>query len=433
MHVRTGLIVPLVKDKSGNLSDSNNYRAITIGPVISKVIETVIIKLCEDNLNTDDLQFGFKRNIGCTNAVFLCRSTIDHFTHRGSNIYAATLDIKKAFDKVNHYKLFTSLVKAGLPLCIVTIVVEWYSKLFVSVKWNSQLSYWFPVRSGVRQGSVLSPSLFSVFMNLIIVNIRSHDLGCYFNRTLISCILYADDIILLSASLSVLQNMLHIVNNTAGEMLLEFNANKSYCIAFGNSAYHLPGLCLGTDTLEWCTSVKYLGVNFVSGKHLKFDFDYVRRKFYSACNCIFNNCYGVSELVQLHLQESYCLPVLTYAYSAMNADAVQLKQLNVCWNTVYRKIFRYNRWESVKCCIRGLGRLDLIHLLAWQKLKFYHQLRHNSNTVVLHVFQYLQYDCECDYMQLCATYSCRLFDSLSRLRVRVEGHFDDICVARELA
>ena len=66
-HIRA--IVPLVKDKSGNLSDSNNYRAITIGPVISKVIETVIIKLCEDNLNTDDLQFGFKCNIGCTNAV----------------------------------------------------------------------------------------------------------------------------------------------------------------------------------------------------------------------------------------------------------------------------------------------------------------------------------------------------------------------------
>jgi len=65
------------------------------------------------------------------------------------------------------------------------------------------------MRSGVRQGSVLSPSLFSVFMNLIIVNIRSHDLGCYFNRTLISCILYADDTILLSASLSVLQNVTH--------------------------------------------------------------------------------------------------------------------------------------------------------------------------------------------------------------------------------
>jgi len=55
-----------------------------------------------------------------------------------------------------------------------------------------------------------------------------------------------------------------------------------------------------------------------------------------------------------------------------------------------------------------------------EKLKFYHQLRHSSNTAVFHVFQYLQYDCECDYLQLCATYSCRQFDSLSRLRVRVK-------------
>ena len=97
----------------------------------------------------------------------------------------------------------------------------------------------------------------------------------------------------------------------------------------------------------------------------------------------------------------------TYAYLTMNADEVQLKQLNVCWNTVYRKISHYNRWE------------------------FYHQLRHSSNRVVFHAFQYLQYDSECDYLQLCATYSCRQFDSLSRLRVRVEGHFDDICAARE--
>jgi len=58
--------------------------------------------------------------------VLLCRSTIDHFTHRGSNVYAATLDIKKAFEKVNHYKLFVSLLKAGVPLCIVAILADWY-------------------------------------------------------------------------------------------------------------------------------------------------------------------------------------------------------------------------------------------------------------------------------------------------------------------
>ena len=99
-------------------------------------------------------------------------------------------------------------------------------------------------------------------------------------------------------------------------MLLEFNANNSYCIAFGNLTNHLPCLCLGTDTLEWwCTSVKYLGVNFVSGKHLKFDFDYVRRKFYSACNCIFtvrrSALHGLcdSNSVRPSVRPSVCLSV----------------------------------------------------------------------------------------------------------------------------
>ena len=173
-------------------------------------------------------------------------STIDHFTHCGSNVglYAATLDIKKAFDKVNHYKLFVSLLTAGVPLCIVALLVDWYCKMFVMVKWNGCLSDWFPVHSGVRQGSILSPNLFTAFMNIFILSIRNRDLGCYVNRSLVSCILYADDVILLSASLTVLQEMLHVVHITASELLLEFNVDKSYGIAYGPNVGNLPSLCV---------------------------------------------------------------------------------------------------------------------------------------------------------------------------------------------
>jgi len=61
----------------------------------------------------------------------------------------------------------------------------------------------------------------------------------------VSCILYADDVILLSASLTVLQDMLHIVHRTASELLLEFNVDKSYGIAFGANVSNLPSLCVG--------------------------------------------------------------------------------------------------------------------------------------------------------------------------------------------
>jgi len=68
-------------------------------------------------------------------------------------VYAASLDVSKAFDKVNNFKLFQSLIKAGMPLCMILLLVCWYDKLLVTVRWNGGFSYWFAVRSGVQQGS----------------------------------------------------------------------------------------------------------------------------------------------------------------------------------------------------------------------------------------------------------------------------------------
>ena len=140
------------------------------------------------------------------------------------------------------------------------ILADCNSKLFVTVNWNGCLSNWFPVCSGVRQGSVLSPNLFTVFMNIFfILNIRNHDLGCYVNRSLVSCILFADDVLLVSAFLTVLQDMLHRVHRTASDLLLEFNVDdKSYGIAFGPNVGNLPSLSAGGKTLNWCSTVKCL-------------------------------------------------------------------------------------------------------------------------------------------------------------------------------
>jgi len=102
----------------------------------------------------------------------------------------------------------------------------------------------------------------------------------------------------------------------------------------------------------------------------------------SACNFVLSNSYCTNELIQLQLQESYCLPILTYAFPGLRVHASQIRELNVCWNSVYRKIFHYNRWESVKCCINGLGRMDLVHILAFQALKFWKSLMQSTNRTV---------------------------------------------------
>ena len=104
-----------MKEKTVDANSLNNYQGITLIPVISKLFEILLLEYFENVLLTDDLQFGFKKGLGCSNAIFTLNETIEYFRDRGSTIYAAALGISRAFDCVNHHKLFTSLIRAGLP------------------------------------------------------------------------------------------------------------------------------------------------------------------------------------------------------------------------------------------------------------------------------------------------------------------------------
>jgi hypothetical protein len=148
-----GIVVPLVTDKAGDLGSTSNYRTITLIPIASKLfesIECVILKSCSGCFESSELQFGFKEGVGCPNAMFAMRSR-GYYTDRGSTVFAVALDISKAYDKVNNFELYTTLLKSGCPVWVVNILIDWYSKLYVVVRWNGRFSSSFKVESGVRQ------------------------------------------------------------------------------------------------------------------------------------------------------------------------------------------------------------------------------------------------------------------------------------------
>jgi hypothetical protein len=121
-------------------------------------------------------------------------------------------------------------------------------------------------------------------------------------------------------------------------------------------------------------------------KVLSFDVVPVKQSFFSACNCIYSKAKDIDEIVNLSLQESYCLPVLTYAVATLKLTVKQEDELNACWNTVYRKIFGFHKWESVKCFIWGLGRLDLHHIILQRKFKFYLHLLNSRENFLCDIF-----------------------------------------------
>jgi hypothetical protein len=373
-----GTIVPLIKDKSGNLNDVSNYRPITLIPVISKLFECIILNLCQECFVVDELQLGFKKNHGCNDAIFAVKTTVNYFTERGSCVYAAALDLSKAFDRVNHFKLFSSLLNAGLPVGIISVICNWYSKMFAAVRWGNAFSDSFHVGSGVRQGGTLSPSLFNTFINLFIVNLKVADIGCHIDSVFLGCFLYADDLIILHG----LQLLLDTCAAVSNSLFLKFNYAKSHCIVFGKCCSSVTPMCLNGINIEWVNTIEYLGTCIVGGKKLRFDIARVKRGFYAACNSINSHAKTFDEILQLSLHESYCLPLLTYASAALSLTTQQINELNVCWNTMYRLVFKFHRWESVRNFVNGLGRLNLEFILKLQRVKFYNHLRNISNHVL---------------------------------------------------
>jgi len=296
-------------------------------------------------LTSHPLQFGYKKSTGCQDAVFAVQQTVNYFVCRGSTAFLSALGASKVFDKLSQAKLFNKLVARNAPSCLIDILIDWYSKLYLCVRWNSTLSEYFVVKLGVRQGGILSPFLFNVYVDDLLDNLESSGTGCYVNGHYLGCVMYTDDLLLLSASVAGLQHMLNICHTFGLNNSISFNHSKTICIKVGPRwQRQINRLCLGTEKLRWVTDFKYLGIVFKSGKTLKVDTGYIKRKFYTSCNCILAHCKSVDEFVKLNLVISYCLPLL----SAVDVTGQQLQELAMCWNDCFLRIFGFKRHESVK-------------------------------------------------------------------------------------
>jgi len=104
---------------------------------------------------------------------------------------------------------------------------------------------------------------------------------------------------------------------------------------------------------------------FNSGRSLHFDSSCVTRKYYGSCNSILGHCKYADECVRLSLVKSFCVPLLTYCIGAVDVSGQQVKDLAVCWNDSFRRIFGYKRHESVKVLQFYCGELpfDLMYEL----------------------------------------------------------------------
>ena len=125
--------------------------------------------------------------------IFLLKELFRHYIANGSFMYVIMLDASKAIDKVNHSKLLTKLIDRGCPSFIVSILYYQYSTQKFTVRWCRSFYEFFIISNGVKQGGILSPHLFNVYMDDLSVNLNKLQIGCLYAGTIMNHMMYADD------------------------------------------------------------------------------------------------------------------------------------------------------------------------------------------------------------------------------------------------
>ena len=251
--------------KKGDPLDTNNYRGITITNVIGKLFNSILnnrITTFLDKYKKPNVeQIGFKDGHRTADHIFIIKTLIRKYKQKHKSIYACFIDFQKAFDSVSIPCLLYKLKQIGITGYIHNLIDNMYSKIKLRVDVDVGLTDTFKSDVGVRQGDNLSPTLFNIFINDI-PEIFKPELCSPVDivKTKMNCLLYADDLVILSKSADGLQNALNAINDYCDKWGLTINTSKTHTIVFNPKKKENNIFFLKEVEIDTVKDIQYLGV-----------------------------------------------------------------------------------------------------------------------------------------------------------------------------
>ena len=275
-------IVPIPKPDKDHRDPLQN-RCITIICCVAKVYSSILNSRIQQFIESKGLlveeQNGFRASRSCIDHIFVLVTILRNRLAMGKDTFLAFVDYKKAFDSVDQDMLLYKLYQIGIRDKMYRAISSLYKNPQSRVILNDHYTDYFHCPIGVKQGDCLSPTLFSIYINDLANLIKESNLGVEVSTgeygdtiEFISILMYADDIVLLSETEVDLQELLFVVERWCFKWRLEVNVSKTNILHVRRKKKSQSRFwfLLNNQTVEYCSSYKYLGV-FIT-EHLDFDF-----------------------------------------------------------------------------------------------------------------------------------------------------------------
>jgi len=342
--------IPKIQDCRTKAVTTDDFRGIAISPIISKVFEYCVLDRFDHYFDTAENQFGFKKGRSCSDAIYTVRKIVDKLVFAGSTVNLCAIDLSKAFDKVNHNALYIKLMERHVPVELLNTLFNLFSNCWTCIKWKNVISSFFSIAFGVRQGSVLSPRMFALYIDDVVrhLNYRQH----------FYIVLYADDILILAPTVTELQRLLSECECQLNWLDMSINVKKSCCIRIGPK-YDIKCADITTSSgcaLPWVSEIRYLGIFIVSSHLFKCSLKHAKSSCYRALNAIFCKVGRIASAeVTLELVAKKCWPILLYGLEACPLTTADRKSLDFMATRFLMKLFDTGNINIVNECMFYFG------------------------------------------------------------------------------
>ena len=393
-----GIIVPILK--KGDVNNTDNYRGITLlsclGKLFTQVLNDRIRKWAMENDISTDAQFGFKKGHSTVDAIYILHTLISKQLSHGKKLYCTFVDFKKAFDHVYLQGLWYKLVKSGFSGKIFKVIMSMYSDVKSCIRHNNLYSNFFKCSIGLRQGEVLSPILFSLFLNDIELKFQANiDAGISLEDLNLYTLLFADDMVLFSETIEGLQKSLHMLYEYCSEWNIEVNIEKTKCMVFrkckrltGKEEWFFGNKCLeNTDTFT------YLGTLFNYNGLFTKNTQYLAGKGVKAMHSLFSLLKDkyLSLSVICNLFDTCVSPILSYGSEVWSFHkGLELERIH---KKFMKRILNLNITANDAAVYGELGRFSLITERYVKIVKYWFKLVNTNNCILSACYKYLLDDC----------------------------------------